>query len=200
MRQRWFARFALAGFAWFLASALGVQMMHPAGVVATPVSAYLHGPHSGWLQAACDVLAVSLVMLGACFPRPGSPRHESVAGILLAITGVAVALVAYSYSPWPLPDNPGMGAREAIHKMCSLVAFLGVTIVMSLETPFRWQGTRRARVMLFAVIVLVVELLAAPGPRYTPNDYGILEKLAITGLVVWLIECAMTFLRARNSR
>jgi hypothetical protein len=199
MRRRWLARCAHAGFVWFLASAAGVQAMHPAGVAATPISAYLRGPHSAWLQAAYYVLAVSLVMLGACFPVPGSPRRESISGILLASAGVAVALVAYTYSPWPMPDHPDMATRAAIHKMCALVAFLGVTIVMFLETPLRWQGARRVRVMLFAILVLIVELWAAPGPRYITHDYGMLEKLAIAGLVIWLIECALSFLHSQNS-
>lgn len=194
------ARLSIVGLAVFLVIAVAVQAVHFHGMAVTPISAYLRGPYSGWLQAAYYVLACALAVLGVCLWRQPGPARQLFAGILLIIAGCAVVLVAYTYSPWPMPDDPSRAMRGQIHVKCAFVAFLSVTIVMFLEIPLRWRREGRAKLWAFAVLVLAVELASLPGPGYLPHTYGALEKLAIVGLVVWLILCARTMLREMIGR
>lgn len=183
---------AALGFAWFLASAVAVQVVHPNAIAATPISAYLSGPASGWLQAAYYVLAVALVLLGAHM-LPRRPRLHLAAGILLVVAGASVALVAYAYSPWPLPASPGHPTRVAIHIASAFVAFLSVTLVMFLATPLLWNGWRQGAFFTLAGLVSALELAAAFTPAHGAGVYGALEKLSIAGIVLWLIGAALAY-------
>lgn len=193
--KRTLSGIAAAGFIAFLVGATGVQALHPVAIASTPISSYLRGPHSGWLQLSYYVLSVSLILLGACFVAMPAAR-DRIAGLVLVIAGCGVTLVAYTYTSWPLPGHPDHVTRVAIHVRSAFTAFLGVTIAMFIETPRLWSGAVRTRMWLFAVLVFAVELASLPGPRYTPGSYGALEKLSILGLIVWLILCARKLARA----
>ena len=192
--QRNLAWLSIIGFCLFLVTAVVVQAMHPEGLAKAPISAYLRGPGSGWLQAAYYVLATSLIMLGICLSMLPAPDTHKVAGLVLGIAGLSVVLVAWTYTHWPMPGDPSVVVRENIHVKSAFTAFLSVTIAMFIETPLRWEAAARRHMWIFAGMVFLTELASLPGPHYTPNIYGLLEKLAIAGLVLWLAACAATFL------
>ena len=191
--QRNLAWLSIIGLCLFLVTAVVVQALHPEGLAKAPISAYLRGPGSGWLQAAYYLLATSLVMLGICLSMLPAPDTHKVAGLVLGIAGLSVVLVAWTYTHWPMPGDPSVVVRENIHVKSAFTAFLGVTVAMFIETPLRWAGPGRRRMWIFAGLVFLIELASLPGPHYTPNIYGLLEKLAIAGLVLWLVACAATF-------
>lgn len=187
------------GSLWFLATAIAAQIVHAHDIAATPISAYLTGPASGWLQAAYYVLAVALVLLGTDM-LPRRPRPHLAAGVLFLAAGCAVVLVAYTYSPWPLPDNPAHGTRVAIHIASAFAAFLTVTIAMFLATPLVWKGWAQAAYFALTGMVFALELAAAFAPAHALGAYGALEKLAIAGIVLWLIGAASAYALRGASR
>lgn len=186
---------AAVGSAAFLATAVVAQVNHPWAVAATPISAYLTGAGSDWLQGGYYALAVALALLGfkLTFERPSAWRH--LAGAMLAIAGGAVVLVAYSYGSWPLPGNPDHRLRVAIHVASAFVAFFCVTIAMFVATPLLWEGRLRGAFYGLASLVLALELAGVFAPDFAPEAYGAFEKLAIVGIVLWLIAAALTLAR-----
>lgn len=175
----------------FLATAVAAQIIHPRAVAATPISAYLTGPGSMWLQSGYYVLAVALILLAVAVLREKLPAWRYIAGGALVTTACAVVLVAYTYSPWPLPGSPDHYLRVRIHILSAFVAFLSATIAMFVATPLLWRG--RARGVLFALAgaVLALEVAGTFAPDFVPAGYGAFEKLAILGIVAWLIAAAL---------
>ncbi|HET8551414.1 MAG TPA: DUF998 domain-containing protein [Gammaproteobacteria bacterium] len=181
---------AAAGCAWFLATGAAVQIAHADTVATNAFSAYLRGPGSDWLQAAYYIFAVALILLAVRMTADRRARSLCAAA-LLVIVACAVTLVAYTYSPWPLPGDPSIHLRENIHKVSALTAFAGITIVMFLVAPLLWHTSARAVFLAFAAILLLVELGAAFAPTFGLSGYAILEKIAIAGIVLWLIAAAI---------
>lgn len=186
---------AAVGSAAFLATAIVAQINHPRAVAATPISTYLTGAGGGWLQGGYYALAVALGLLGfkLAFERPSA--WPCLAGAMLAFAGGAVVLVAYSYGPWPLPGNPGPRLRVAIHVASAFVAFFCVTLAMFAATPLLWKRRLRGAFYRLASLVLALELAGVFAPDFAPEAYGAFEKLAIVGIVLWLIAAALTLAR-----
>lgn len=185
--RRTIAIAAGSGFVYFLATAVAAQILHSHAVAATPISTYLRGSASAWLQSGYYVLAVSVMLLGV---RMASldPRIIGVpAGFLLFLVACAVVLIAYTYSPWPLPGNPPPVVRIRIHILSAFCAFGGVTIVMFLVTPFLWRLRLRRLFLVLALIVLALELLGYLAPVFAAGSYGTFEKLSIAGIIFWLL-------------
>lgn len=197
MAGRLAAPAAAIGFVWFLATAAVVQSLNPHAVAATPISAYLHGPQSGWFQTAYYVLATALLSLACCISKKPGRRLFRLAVPSLAVAAFAVALVAYAYSPWPLPGNPSHRSREVMHVASAFVAFLAVTLAMFFETPILWRRRWRIAILAYATGVLLLEIAAALAPLYNAGIYGALEKLSIAGLVFWLLAAALQSVVAR---
>jgi hypothetical protein len=199
--KRQYAAGAAIGCIWFLVTGAAVQIAHPHAVAATAFSTYLRGPGSGWLQAAYYIFAVGLVLLALRLSADRRVR-EAVAAALVFITACAMVLVAYTYTRWPLPSDPSLATRETIHRLSALIAFAGITITMFLMTPLLWRGRARQVVLALAIALLLEELVTALAPRLGIGDHGALEKVAIAGLVLWLIAATvrLTFEDARLRR
>lgn len=193
MKGRFPAWAAAAGHLFFLVTASVVQGVRFHDAAATPISAYLRGTASDWLQTAYYVLAVAMTMLALRFALR---RHfvHAVAAIALIVGAVAVVLVAYSYSPWPLPGDPRPAMRISIHVASAFTAFLSVTIAMFLETPRVWQQGTRVVALSYAVIVLALEIAAVLASSHAHSIYGALEKLSVAGLVLWLLAASLASL------
>lgn len=194
MKGRFIARAAAAGYVFFLATASAVQGVRFHGAAATPISTYLRGPASGWLQGAYYVLAVAMMLLALRFTVRRRLVHLAAAGALI-VGAVAVVLVAYSYSPWPLPGDPTRTARISIHVVSAFTAFLSVTVVMFLETPLIWRDRRRTVVLAYAVAVLVLEAAGVLASGHAHSVYGALEKFSVAGLVLWLLSASLALTR-----
>ena len=181
------AAISIAGFIIYLGVAAAVQAMHPDEFARAPISAYLKGPASGWLQSAYYVLAASLVSLGVGIFMARPPRRHIAAGCLLWIAGCSVVMVAWSSAPWPMPGNPTEATRRGIHNYSSAMVFLAIPTVMFLETTLLWRRRTGIAVLVFAVVVFLIELAASQGTADAPRIYGALQKFFIIGLVSWLI-------------
>lgn len=131
------ARAAAPDFVVFLVTAVAAQIALLHAVAATPISAYLKGPGCDWLQGAYYVFAVALALLAATVLRARLSAWRYLAGVALVITGFAAGLVAYIYSPWPLPGNR---MPVVVHVVSAFAAFLCVTIAMFVATPLLWRG------------------------------------------------------------
>lgn len=189
-KRRW-ACAAAPGFVIFLATAIAAQIIHPHAVAATPISAYLKGPGSLWMQGAYYVLAVALALLAADVLSARLSAWRYAAGVTLVVAGCAVVVVAYTYSPWPLPGDPAPRLRDTIHVISAFVAFLCVTIAMFAATPLLWRGRLRGAFFALAAVVLALELAGVFAPAFAPQAYGAFEKLAIAGIVFWLIGASL---------
>lgn len=193
-RFRWMAAVAGLGFVWFLATAVAVQLARPHAWAAVPISGYLHGPDSTWLQAAYYILAGALDLLALeVLGLPRGRRRSFGVGLLLLVS-CAVALAAYSYSPWPLPGQPGLRGRIEIHLVSAGVAFAGMTVFMYLATPLLWPDRWRRGAYFIAGAALTLEILASytgQFNRYAQFASGAIEKLAIAAIVLWLLACAV---------
>lgn len=182
---------AAPGFVVFLATSVAVQIIHPHAVAATPISDYLKGPGGDWMQGAYYVLAVALALLAIAVLRMRFSAWRYAAGAALVIAGCAVVLVAYTYSPWPLPGNPDHRMRGAVHIVSAFVAFLCVTIALFAATPLLWRGRLRAVFFALAGVVLALELAGTFAPLFAPEAYGAFEKLSIAGIMFWLIAASL---------
>jgi len=196
-QQRLWSGAAAAGCALFLATAVAVQIAHPHAVAATPISDYLRGPTGPWLRGAYYVFAASLALLGGLIIGTAGPRRYRCGGALLIVTAFCVFVVAYTYSPWPLPAQPTRTLRNHIHLLSATLAFSTVTAAMFLATPLVWRDRGRRIVYLYLGVIFFDEVLAAVEPAFLAGSFGALEKLAIAGIVLWLIAAA---LRLRASR
>ena len=181
---------AAVGYVWFLVSASVIQGLRFRDAAAAPISTFLHGPDSAWMQGAYYVLAGALALLGLRFGGRRGERHAACS-LALGVAAIAVVLVAYAYSPWPLPGGSGHTLRVRVHVASAFTAFLTVTIAMICGTPLLWKGTKRTLVLAYAGVVLAVEVLAALATTYLQGAYGVLEKLSVAGLVIWLLAAAL---------
>ncbi|HET7306660.1 MAG TPA: DUF998 domain-containing protein [Gammaproteobacteria bacterium] len=188
--KRLLAGGAAGGCAWFLATGAAAQATHADTLATAAFSAYLRGPGSDWLQAAYYIFAVALVLLAVRMMANRRAQSLSAAALLIVVA-CAVTLVAYTYSPWPLPGDPSIKLRIAIHKVSAVTAFAGVTIAMFLAAPLLWRPPAQYVLLAFATILLLVELGAAFAPDFGISEYAILEKIAIAGIVLWLIAAAI---------
>lgn len=184
------------GIVVFLATGVAEQIAHPYRIATTPFSAYLKGPGSAWLQSAYYLLTVGLWSLAAVFAGWWPAIRGFATAGLLVIAGAAVALVAYTYSPWPLPGPPSMAMRVEMHIMSAFVAFLSVTVVMFMATPMLWRKRGVCLgVLILCGLVLAIEIAAGLAPSYLQGTYGALEKCSIAGLILWLFAAALRLIQ-----
>lgn len=187
---QWLGNAAMIGMLAFIAITAAVQHLRPdLDWRNAPLSFYLLGPHSHWLQAAYAMLAVALVLLGAGYYRalPGSGR--SVAAWLLfacAGAGLCVTALAHSNLPDQVPTLQGW-----VHGTAAQTAFLCVTTAMLLQS-WRLRGDPRWRhrflpafmLALLCFVAIWVDALWHGMPR------GLEQRLVIAAIMSWLLQAA----------
>ena len=140
----------------FCASAVAVQAARPEyDWWQAPLSFYLAGPNSAWLQAAYYGLALATVLLAAALQRSlvASARYILVP-VLLVGGGLALAVTA----TWPgaSPGYPASDAGAFIHGVSAIAAFLLVGTAMLLQSASlhrdpHWRAVARPLLVLAAL-------------------------------------------------
>lgn len=187
--HRWLGRLALAGVLYFLGASIALQFLRPDyNFMGTPLSFYLLGAYSGWLQAAFFILAGALIALATGYFAGSARQARSFAAPTLFIIGAAgvVTVVTFPTDTTNVPTLHGV-----IHVVGATVAFLCVSFAMLIQSwHFRrdphWQKHFHPAMALAAVefIVLWTYALARIPAR------GFMEKLTILLILAWLALAA----------
>ena len=191
--SRWLLRTVALTLVFFAAAAICVQFLRTdLNPWQATISQYLSGPWGALLDAAYYVLGAGLLLLAAVLAAliAGWTRW-TVGSVLLAIAGIAIAVVA-AFRLVPGLQAPGM----LVHKTAAVIAFVAVAWAV-LWHGLRFRETASYRHYAWPAIALGAFSLAAealfaiyeawPG---TP-DHGFGEKLLVA--LCWLGVCWLTW-------
>ncbi len=162
-----------------------------------PLSAYLKGPHSAWVQAAYYGLSLGLILLGAGLYGALRPQARRAAPVLLlAVAGIGLALTAVTEFDLPYLAH----AQESrLHKLAALGTFLNVTLGMLLQSwRFRDDAAWRqyfALAFCLAVACFIALSIYAFG-RDLPRGFA--QKSVIAMILLWLGFAAAWLRRAQS--
>lgn len=183
--RRWLGRLALAGILYFFLASAALQFLRPDyNFLGTPLSFYLLGAYSGWLQAAFFVLACALVLLAAGYYSSSEPRSRAALPLILFSAGAAGVVVTALFQT----DTSSTLTRHGLlHILGAVSAFLCVSVAMLFQS---WRFRRNPRwrphfrpafgLAVFEFLVLWIYALARIPAR------GFMEKLTIVLIILWL--------------
>lgn len=183
--RSWFGRLAFAGILYFFLASAVLQFLRPDyNFMGTPLSFYLLGTYSVWLQAAFFVLACSLILLAAGYYFSSERRSHALLPLILFCIGAAGVVVTALFQT---DTNNNLTRHGLIHVVGAVVAFLCVSVAMLFQSwQFRrhprWHLHFRAALGLAAVEFLVLWIYAL---AHIPAR-GFMEKLTILLIIIWL--------------
>lgn len=189
----------LAGTMLFAVTATTLQFTrHDLDPIAAPLSAYLTGPGGPWLRWVYGLMGIGLVALGLATWRLSPPMARSgLAAWLFAGAGLAMPVIAATelYAGTPLE-----ALARLVHLLSAQATFLWLSFAMLLLSH-RWrkQGSLRQGSLTgcllawLATTVLWVQVFARTWP------HGLMQKLAIGLILLWLIWAARQLWRAAGS-
>lgn len=191
--------FGLAGVVAFLTTGAAAQFLRAdLDWERAPLSFYLLGDFSGWVQAGYFALAVALTVLGIGFYRVLQPGARSAAPLLLFVCSalaLCVTAIADSNLPQRTPTLQGL-----VHGIAAQAAFLCVTTAMLLQSwRFRsdadWHRRFNPAFVLAAVSfgALWVHALWRAAPR------GLTQKGVILLILGWLALASWWLCRSRRA-
>ncbi len=158
-----------------------------------PLSFYLIGEYSGWMQAAYFVLA--LTILGLAFGIYGAlqANARSVAPLGLFIAA-ALALLIVVLAPTDTPQHDA-SLYGFVHNIAALTTFVCVTTAMLLQSSrFRsdaWWRTHFRFAFLLALVCFAavwINIFWREWPR------GLTQKI-VSALIVWWLLLAAIWVR-----
>jgi arginine exporter protein ArgO len=147
--------------------------------------------HAGAYRAGVLLLALTLFLLGNAL--------MSLAGVLLIGAGALAAVSSrISCTPGcPLPPYEHSTGRDLVHAGTSIAA-IGVTVLAMLAIAAFSPDHRQRRVARIAAVIcgpvlvaLAITLLAIGRSTTT----AVLERIGLTGVLFWVIGCALLALR-----
>lgn len=168
-----------------------------------PMSSYLKGPYGGWLRLAYYGLGIGLVLLGQGLHRAVQPQlRNPLPRRLLVLAGAALAVTAITETNLPVLDR---SQELAVHQLAALVTFLSVTVAMLLQS-WRFQAHAAWRPHFRMAFPLAVASFVALGayaserglPRPLELPEGVMQKIVITLIVLWLALAAWRLRRAQQ--
>lgn len=161
----------------------------------TPLSTYLRGPGGVYVRSVYYVMAAALLAFAwAIYQATMRARRSVLASLLFAGAGLILPIVAASEL---FADTPYRALAKIIHRSTTLATFLWLSFGMVLLSS-RWLRDRRMRegsrfgLMLawLATFVLWFQVLVSIFPN------GLMEKLAIALILIWLGWASRHLLRA----
>lgn len=186
-----------AGILYFFLASAVLQVLRPDyNFMGTPLSFYLLGTYSAWLQAAFFVLACALILLAAGYYFSSEPRLRALPPLFLFSLGAAGVVVTALFQT----DTSSRLTRHGlIHIAGAVTAFLCVSVAMLLQSwafrrSPRWQAHFRTALGLAAFEFLVLWIYAL---AHIPAR-GFMEKLTILLILIWL-SLAAWWLQAADS-
>lgn len=118
----------------FVIAAIAVQAARPEyDWWLAPLSFYLSGPHSGWLQLAYAGLGLATTVLGLGLRASLVPAAR-VRLVPLLLGAGGIALVVTAAWPGPSPGRPVSDGGVLIHGLAAMTAFLCVGTAMLLQS------------------------------------------------------------------
>jgi len=182
---------ALAGILLFVLIATTLQFLRSdLDWQRMPLSFYLIGQYSLWLQAAYFVL--SLTMLGLAFGMYGAlqPSARSIAPSGLFIVA-ALALVVVVFAPTDIPKHDAT-LHGFVHNIAALTAFVCVTTAMLLQSwRFREDAWWRTHFRFAFTLALVCFAAIWINTYWREWPRGLTQKIVILLIVWWLLLAAI---------
>jgi hypothetical membrane protein len=164
-----------------------------------PLSTYLAGPGSVYVRAVYYLMAVALLAFAlATYIATTPARRTALGSLLFAAAGLILPVVAITEL---FRGTPYQGLAHVTHKVTSLATFLWLSFGMLLVSS-RWQrdpgmqqGSLPGVVLAWAAtFVLWFQVLVSGLPN------GLMEKLAIVLILLWLAWAARQLLTGRQRK
>ena len=182
---------ALLAIAWFLATAVAVQVLRDdLDWIRVPLSFYLIGPYGPWLQCAYVALAIAIAVMATGYYRviAAGPGRQ---GVLLLFFLGSVALAITAQAETDLGGGRELTAGAIVHAISAPLAFLFTTLAMlwqswRFRTDPHWSGRFAVAfgLALFCFAALWVLALWRELPR------GLSQKLVVMAILAWLALAA----------
>jgi multicomponent K+:H+ antiporter subunit A len=152
---------------------LSILMLGIVGLLVSVAFAYLAAPDLALTQITVEVVTVVLLMLALNFLPQWTPRQSSTArhwrdGILSAVAGLAVAVLAYAM----MMRDAGFDPISAFHLAQSKPGAGGYNAVNTIIVDFRGYDTYGEIVVLGVAALLIfalAEMLMAPETRWAKH-------------------------------
>ena len=163
--------------------------------IRTPLSTYLRGPGGVYVRSVYYLMAAALLAFAwAVHEATLQTRRSLLASLLFAGAGLILPIVAASEL---FSDTPYHALAKIIHRSTTLATFLWLSFGMVLLSS-RWlrdqrmkEGSRFGLVLAWlATFVLWFQVLVSIFPN------GLMEKLAIALILIWLGWASRHLLRA----
>jgi hypothetical protein len=163
--------------------------------IRTPLSTYLRGPGGVYVRCVYYLMAVALLAFAwAIYDATMRGRRSLLASLLFAGAGLILPIVATSEL---FSDTPYHALAKIIHRSTTLATFLWLSFGMVLLSS-RWlrdqrmkEGSRFGLILAWlATFVLWFQVLISIFPN------GLMEKLAIVLILLWLGWASRHLLRA----
>lgn len=163
--------------------------------IRTPLSTYLRGPGGVYVRSVYYLMAAALLAFAwAVHEATLQTRRSLLASLLFAGAGLILPIVAESEL---FSDTPYHALAKIIHRSTTLATFLWLSFGMVLLSS-RWlrdqrmkEGSRFGLVLAWlATFVLWFQVLVSIFPN------GLMEKLAIALILIWLGWASRHLLRA----
>jgi hypothetical protein len=163
--------------------------------IRTPLSTYLRGPGGVYVRSVYYLMAAALLAFAwAVHEATLQTRRSLLASLLFAGAGLILPIVAASEL---FSDTPYHALAKIIHRSTTLATFLWLSFGMVLLSS-RWlrdqrmkEGSRFGLVLAWlTTFVLWFQVLVSIFPN------GLMEKLAIALILIWLGWASRHLLRA----
>ena len=167
--------------------------------IAVPLSIYLTGPGGAYVRMTYYLMGVALVFFAAgAYRATHRPQRSGLALVLFAASGVLLPIVAATEL---FKGTPHESLAGLVHGLCAQATFLMLSFGMLLLSS-RWRRDPR----LHAGRYLGVSLAwLATGVLWLQTfmrtlPHGLMQKLLIVLILLWLAWAARQMLRAARSR
>jgi hypothetical protein len=178
---------ALVAIAWFLATAVAVQVLREdLDWIRVPLSFYLIGPYGPWLQFAYVSLATAIAVMAIGYYRVtlAGPGRQAVL-VLFMLGSMALAITAQAETD--LGGGRALTTGAVVHAISAPLAFLFTALGM-LWQSWRFRSDPHWRscfavafcLALFCFAALWVLALWRELPR------GLSQKLVVLAILAWL--------------
>lgn len=185
----WLGRLALIGVLYFFLASAVLQFLRPDyNFMGTPLSFYLLGPYSGWLQPAFYALATAIALLAVGCYLDSTRQARTVATLVLFIVGAAGVAVTATF---PTDISNHVTRHGVIHVVAATVAFLCVSVAMLIQSWRFRQDPRWRTHFLSALGLAVFEFIVLWWyALFHCPARGFMEKLTILLILLWLALAA----------
>jgi hypothetical protein len=196
----------IAGVGVAVLTILALHLLEPGlGPVVQPLSFYARGTYAWLWMTGLSATAVAALALAV-----GAAPHASrrVTPLIVALTGVCLLVVAlFPTDVWfPWERRPTFGG--AVHSLATALAV--VTFAVAMLMGLRLEGVasvarlnRIMRTLGFAyvatMIISVAAVAAAVGTSHQPRFVGLVERILLGIVWLWLLTLAAALVRVRDA-